>query len=1116
MWWVGLAFAAALEGVAAVQAGEVRLEETQVTIPTYELGAPERNPIFYTQESYQGAQKRVYPYALQDFLTHEKTNRVYRALTLENDFIRVVVLPELGGRLFEGYDKSNGYHFFYRQRVIKPALIGMLGAWISGGIEWCVFHHHRNTTYLPVDYTLESAADGSKTLWIGETERRHRMQWILGLTLRPDRSYLEVTGRFVNRTSFPHSILYWANVAVHVNEDYQVIFPPSVQVATYHSKIEFTHWPLSQGRYRGVDYTGVDLSWWKNHPDPVSFFAWELREDFMGGYDHGRQAGVVHVADHQVVPGAKLWEWGTGTEGRMWDQILTDEDGPYAELMVGAYSDNQPDYSWIQPGEVKTFRQCWYPVREIGGFKHANLEGALNLERRSPGVVTLGFHPTAAHASARVVLRGGEQLLFERVTPLAPGRPFRADVPVPTVVRDEDLRVTVEDGRGRLLGAYQPRVLTRPAELPRPVAPPPLPKDVPTTEDLYLQGLRIEQIHNPTVNPLDYYQEAVRRDPNDTRARTRLGLDALRRGLYGEAEQHLRVAVARVTADYTRSPSGEPLLYLGLALRGLGRDEAALDAWARASWDPATRAIASGLRAELLGRAGRYGLALEQVDGALVSAGSNSPWSGFKAALLRKLGRAGEAGEVARAALAVNPLDFFAWNEAALSERAQGMDRSVDTLAKLRLRMRDEVQNYLELACDYLNRGLWDEAIEVLQRPAQWPASSAATYPLVHYYLGYLFERIGDRDRAREAYGAGNRAPGDYCFPFRSETEPVLRAAIKANAQDARAWYYLGNLLYEWRPQEAMESWERARSLDDRLATVHRNLGWGEYRWRGNLANAVAHYERAVECDTHDPRLLLELDTLFEFANAAPERRLRLLETHQATAIQRNESFTRLIKLWVLADGYDQAVNALARHFFHVREGGGEIHDVFVDAHLLRGLRSLQARRHADALEDFQKASEYPENLSVGRPKNDRRAPQVAFYVGQAWAALGAREKAAQAYQVAANQTDTERWPETQFYQARAWQELGQSAQANALLDRLIERGTRDLGAGESADFFAKFGEQETRQMRTSAAHYVLGLGHLGKGNLTRARAEFEQAVKLNQSHVWSRYQLTWLKGDQP
>jgi len=465
-------------GRAAADEPVVRMAARRRVIPTYEIGPAEPNPMFYNHESYQGAQRRVYPYALQDDLLHTKKDHAYTSLELENQYVKIAVLPELGGRLFSAVDKTNGYDFFYHQHVIKPALIGMLGAWISGGIEWCAFHHHRNTTFMPIDYTLSNNKDGSKTIWIGEIERRQRMKWLIGLTLFLDKSYVRAEVKLFNRTAQPYSILYWANVAVHVDDQYQVFFPPSVQVATYHAKVDFTTWPIGRGMYRGHDYSNVDLSWWKNSPVSNSFFAWNLREDFMGGYDHGRQAGMVHVSDYNIVRGAKLWEWGTGAAGRAWDKILTDNDGPYAELMVGAFSNNQPDYSWIKPHEVKTFKQYWYPISGIDGIKNANLNGAVNLARRSDDTVKFGFCPTTRQSGTTVLLQNTKtgKTLFKQAVDTQPGRPFAGVVKVASDTRETDLRLAVIAERGTELIAYQPVDYPPVKDLPKPVkAPPNLP-----------------------------------------------------------------------------------------------------------------------------------------------------------------------------------------------------------------------------------------------------------------------------------------------------------------------------------------------------------------------------------------------------------------------------------------------------------------------------------------------------------------------------------------------------------------------------------------------------------------------------------------------------------------
>ncbi|NLH18200.1 MAG: DUF5107 domain-containing protein, partial [Phycisphaerae bacterium] len=444
---------------APVRADSVKVWEDKITLPSYRVDKPDPNPMFYKGESYQGAKKMIYPYALIDGLTGIRENADWIALNLENEYLKLVVLPEIGGRLFSATDKTNNYDLLYRQHVIKPALIGMLGAWISGGIEWCVFHHHRNTTHMPVDYQLVENSDGSKTIWLAETERRHRMRWTIALTLQPGKSYFQADVTLFNRRPLPNSILYWANVAVAVNDDYQVIFPPSVQMATYHSKNDFAYWPIGRGRYRGTDYTGIDQSWWKNHPKPVSFFAWNNPEDFMGGYDHGRNAGIVHIGNHNIVCGAKLWEWGPNN---IWDtKVLTDSDGPYAELMVGAFSDNQPDYSWIKPGEVKRFRQYWYPVRDIGGFKNATLDAAVNLEL-TDGKVKLGFHATSAFPKAIALLTAKGKPIVEKTIDIAPEKPFVETVPVDAPIRSTDLIAILKSADGKVLVEYQPKKLPDP------------------------------------------------------------------------------------------------------------------------------------------------------------------------------------------------------------------------------------------------------------------------------------------------------------------------------------------------------------------------------------------------------------------------------------------------------------------------------------------------------------------------------------------------------------------------------------------------------------------------------------------------------------------------------
>jgi tetratricopeptide (TPR) repeat protein len=354
--------------------------------------------------------------------------------------------------------------------------------------------------------------------------------------------------------------------------------------------------------------------------------------------------------------------------------------------------------------------------------------------------------------------------------------------------------------------------------------------------------------------------------------------------------------------------------------------------------------------------------------------------------------------------------------------------------------------------------------------------------------------------------------PSDYCFPFRLESIDVLAAAIAANVDDARAHYYLGNLLYDIQPERAVALWKKSAALDDTLAIVHRNLGWAASRLASDTEEAIARYEKALSLKRDDARYYLELDDLYERANTPPKKRLAMLDRNEELVVERKPLLIRRIALLTQVGRYDTAIDLLANNQFYVSEGGGrELHDAYVDAHLLRGLEYMQRQQHDKALEHFQQAGEYPDNLALERPQNDRRAPQVAYYTGTALAALGEGEQARASFRATAEQDIPGNWSETRFYQMLSLRELDRADEAEKIVEALIDSGTRRLAGDGQVDFFAKFGEQETRQTRRADGHYVLGLGLVGRGRMDEAKNQFEQAINFNAGHTWAGYQLSRL-----
>ena len=245
----------------ASETGPVKVWEQPVLMRTWEPARPDRNPLFLERRVYQGSSGRVYPLPVIDRIETEPRDRLWKALHLENEYVRFMVLPEIGGRIHVGLDKLNGYDFFYRQNVIKPALVGLAGPWISGGVEFNWPQHHRPATFMPVEYCIEREPDGSATIWCSDHDPISRMKGMHGLCLRPGKAYLELRVRLYNRTTETQTFLWWANVATHVHEQYQSFFPHDVHYVADHAKRATTEFPLSMGKYYGVNYGGRATPW---------------------------------------------------------------------------------------------------------------------------------------------------------------------------------------------------------------------------------------------------------------------------------------------------------------------------------------------------------------------------------------------------------------------------------------------------------------------------------------------------------------------------------------------------------------------------------------------------------------------------------------------------------------------------------------------------------------------------------------------------------------------------------------------------------------------------------------------------------------------------------------
>jgi tetratricopeptide (TPR) repeat protein len=1120
--------------------GKVKIWEETVTIPTYLIGAPEANPIFYTPENYQGAQRRIYPYPDINKLTDKKADKTYKGLFLENEYIRLCVLPEIGGRLYFALDKTNGYNFIYHNNVIKPALIGMAGAWISGGIEWNIPHHHRVSTFMPVDYKLEENPDGSKTIWVGEYEKRHQTKWEAGLTLYPGKAYVQTDVRLFNVTPVVKSFLIWANPAVHANENYQVIFPPDVEKAVFHSKVEFTDWPISTQYYRGIDFTdSVDVSWWKNTSSPTSFFAWGTEKDFLGGIDHGKNAGIIFVGDHHIFPGKKMWNWGNNEVARLWDQMLTDEDGPYLELMIGSYSDNQPDYSWNNPYSARYGTFYFYPVKGLTGIKEADKDLAVNLDIKNDTAM-IQLYSSATAKKMKLVLTDHNNAIIETIVKSDPKNPVLIKKYLEGDISEKDLGLVILNSENKELLRYSPP--TR-KNLPHPstYTAPPDPASIGDIEDLYLAGLRLKQFGNPELDPFKYWEEALKRDSDNIFVNTQMGIEMIEAYNYGAAETYLRKVTDKVSQNYTSPKFGESSYYLGISLMRQGKYKDAYDILYRATWNDEWTSPAYYLLSVVDCRNGNFSQALMHIQRAIDANTFNLEAQQLKTVILRQLGKYEEALAQLELLQKMDPLNFITVFEKYILESRS--DKSKEIIFKL---LRNEPDNFLEAAGRYADAGLYNNALELLNLASGSGDPKLNAFPMIWYYLGCYYNLSGDKQKSEESYRKASDLSPDYCFPYGYESEKVLQDAIAENPERANSYYYLGNLYCDFQPEKALDLWRTAIRYDNRSAVLYRNIAFVESNILDQMDSAIVHLRKAAELNNEDPLYLEELDRCLAYTGTSPEERLKVFQDHRPTVEKSDGAMARYISLLNLNARYSEALDILTTRHFHSAEASDiNLHVQWTDAHILRGLellgigrettatRSLsygdetisdpdsiiserllsreplnpavKVKNRALAIEDFTLAMNFPVNLESVR---DGKIAVALYFRGLARQEAGDTTGARQDFLKLINFENvmgwgTGSWPEADLCKALALKKLRRNNEARELLNNLITSGKEmtDYKPNPAADLSSVKQRQDLIQIRAQG-YYRQALGYLGLGNRGSAGLMAGRALKLNPSDI--------------
>ena len=1050
----------------------LKATEQKIFIDTYPEAECEDLPLFAENRVHQRTSGNPYP----NKVVLEAQRKVrekceYTLIKLENDYLEIGILPALGGKIWYANDKRNGYGFFYKNNVVKPALIGVLGSWTSGGVEFNWPFHHRASTFMPVDHYIEQK-DGEITVWLSEHDPINRMKGMVGVCLREGECIFETKMKLDNITPHRHSFLFWENAAVPVDESYEIFFPEDVNHVHFHYKRSVTTFPIANndrfGAFNGIYYDGdTDISKHNSTRQATSYFSASSKYDYFGGYNKNKSAGVVHVADHHISPGKKMFTWAYSQLAKTWENALTDNDGQYAELMAGCYSDNQPDLTWIMPYETKTFSQKWFPIHDAGIPSFANDNGALFIS----GSGELSLQSVKTYSGAVLKVSDGESTVFERTL----------DIPTYELVFlgkiEPKIGVRIEIiANGRRIFFYEINAKEE-REIPAPRKEYPNYKEIKTAEELYRLGTHVEQYRSPEYSAEQCYLEALERDSTYAPAMVALAELCLKKLDYEAALSYASSAERILSAFNARHESGRAYYLKGLSLLGIGRIDDGYDYLYKSAWCYDYKSAAM-LHLGLIDiRRCDYKKAIEHLSESLVT-NSKSVVSGAMLAYAYHLDESdAECKEILFRAISSDRLNLYAYAiKAIISDNFEEFIGLIDS---------DVSEVIMDLAEVFAEAGLYKELARITEAVSKNRVLAFMPMLMLSQLTGGKFApcKVG------------------IAFPSRSFERRLLEARLDANPDDNDTRYLYATLLYgKGQHSRGAEQYKKIVGKVDDYKSL-RALACALYTHENDKEAAFTYMEKAAKLAP-----VSEMQITFETAYLMHKMKLNpdcIIEFIKSRKNDRDDITVELARAYNRKGDYESALNTLINREFVAAEGGEHyIADQYMYAYYLKGKEAYLKGDYKLALESFTEAMTLPQSLGSGLWNEIKKVPYL-YFSARCLEKLGRVEEALKIY-AGFKKYDFDFFSDMYlytfvYYLARGLEALGEKEEAIKIAEvrfNAWDKAMREetLGYFGTTPFFIGFID-EPSHARAMHFSYPLAMlsSFLQKGNSGKYRSIYEE-----------------------
>jgi len=1051
---------------------QVHVWEGTLNLPAYAEGAPDPNPPFD-----QFATGRFnYPYTLRKEISDKRTGHRWRAIYLENEYLKCSVLPDLGGHIYTCIDKISGQPMFYANPSIKKARIGYRGAWAAFGVEFNFPVSHNWVSMSPVDFAYADHKDGIASVTVGNIDRVYGMEWSVELILRPGSTVLEQHVTLSNRSDVRHRFYWWNNAAVQAWDDSQIQYP--MRFAAAHGFAEVQRWP--------VDSQGKDLSVIHNQTDgPVSLFVHGSRENFMGVWHPRTNTGTAHFADYAELPAKKIWSWGVDAEGLDWRKALSDNNSAYVELQAGLFQ-NQETYAFLEPRQSISFAEYWMPVRDTNGISRANLAGVVHLERKG-GMLTIAFNANRRLPDATIQILDGENPLLNEKGDLVPERVWKREIQIPTA--DKKYTFELKNSEGALLLRQKEGEYDWTPESEIKVGPQisyRIPEETRRSEDDWLQQGKAEELNGNLLAALQTYQKALVKFPTNFELLKALGrLDAcLQR--FEEAVPRLETARDRNTSD------AEISYYLGIAYDGIERENDAANAFEAGMRSPSYRAAAALRLGEVQARRGALKEAKDFLTKSLESAPDDLRAGEELSSVLRAFGRTTDSDKIARERLARFPLSDFL-------EEELGKPNILHLAA--------DPYRVLDVAYEYGRVGLYRRAVEVLSREYPSPEADQSEpgavvpqkNPLIVYFRGYCREKLGES--GANDYLQASRLSTVTVFPSTIEDQRALKAAIRTNERDATAHYLLGTWYFaREKTEDAVSEWQQARKLNPQIPVLEASLGLALLHMKRDLAGALNVFAEGIRNDPSNAVNYFGTIAAMAVLGKPAAERVKALELYSDL----NRMPTSLVYELALnraeEGNYKGAIDLFRNRFFGSEEGGTNVRQVWVEVKLQQAIGLARSAHCEEALATAKTLVSPVPGLAFTQDGLEplQNSARTNYLLGETFSACGHKEEADRRYRLSAKAADASDvvW---------AW------------------ASAKELGSYDPAQWQERLSaalSQAESNAQTSAREgwwvYLTGVLHLALGHEAQGKESLRECLLLPDSRMSHHFSRLAMQGATP